>query len=213
MKRKLAALLLTLLLLAGCAGEKRALTEAEIARANEAFFFMKEVVENGTATQELNEVSCFFTSYYSRPSEIDLEEFLRYCPVGTILEEEDVEEYRAVLTALEIDPEKFPLPRDYIVPVHRYRKADVSALLEAYTGITADDLNNTAGILYLEAYDAYYNFTSDFGPGVFECVGGEQQGDTIRFWSEADADGTRKVLTLREADGVYLIQKFEKEAG
>ena len=66
-------------------------------------------------------------------------------------------------------------------------------------------------MLYLEEYDAYYNFTSDFGPGIFVCVGGEKAGDIIRLWSAPkDNDGSRDVLTIREADGGYFIQAYQE---
>ena len=210
MKKKWIFLLLAIWLLAGCGTQAQPLTEAEIAKANQAFAFLEEVTENGETKTQVSRISCFFTSFYAEPSELDLAEFLRYCPVGTILEDRDQEEYLAVLAALDIDPEPFPMPGDYIVPVHRYRKADVSALLEAYAGITAEDLPHTEGILYLEVYDAYYNFTSDFGPGMFTCTGGERQGDTLRFWSEP-VDGVRKVLTVKKADGAYRILSFLEE--
>ena len=101
----------------------------------------------------------------------------------------------------------------YDTPVHRYRAADISALLEQYAGITVADLNSWAGTLYLEEYDAFYNFTSDFGPGAFICSGGEKQGGVIRLWSDAGpAAKERDVLTLREEGGRYLIQSFRREA-
>lgn len=210
--KKLWLLLLTCLLMTGCAREQDGpLTEQEIARANEAFHWMREVEEDGDTVVRVSEVSCFFTRLYEKPSQIGLEELLRYCPLGTDLGEEDGEEYRAVLTALEIQWEPFPLPGDYVVPVHRYRRADVSAMLREYAGITAEDLTDTEGILYLEAYDAYYNITSDFAPGFFECTGGERKGDTIRFWSEEDAAGIRRVLTVRKQGEGYKIYAFTEE--
>ncbi len=74
-------------------------------------------------------------------------------------------------------------------------------------------MNSWAGTLYLEEYDAFYNFTSDFGPGAFICSGGEKQGGVIRLWSDAGpAAKERDVLTLREEGGRYLIQSFRREA-
>lgn len=214
MKRRNFGILLgiCLLLLAGCAREAAdgPLTQAEIAQANEAFQSQRAVYEEGrsTATVYPTEISCFFTSYYADPSEIALREFLQYCPIDSVLEDSDAEEFRTVIAAILEDPTFFSLPSKYVVPVHRYRKADVSALLTKYAGITIEELVNTEGVLYLEEYDAFYNFTSDFGPGRFECVGGERTGDTIRFWSETDEEGNRKELTVRKEKGTYVIQSF-----
>lgn len=210
MRKRMVCLLMamSLFLLAGCGKkEDSLLTEEEIARANEAFQNWEEVDGVIHSTQ----ISCFFTSFYEEPSQIDLWEFLQYCPIDTELEDSDAEEFHAVLAAVELDPEKFPLPSDYVTPVHRYRKADVSALLKKHAGITVDDLTGTEQRLYLEEYDAFYNFTSDFGPGYFECVGGERSGDAIRFWS-AESGGMRKVLTVKERDGEYFIWSFLEEA-
>ena len=64
-------------------------------------------------------------------------------------------------------------------------RAAVDETLEACAGITSADLKNTGGILYLPDYDAYYNFTSDYGPGWFEAAEGVRDGDTARLRSEA----------------------------
>ena len=97
------------------------------------------------------------------------------------------------------------------VPTRKYLKEDVSEVLLKYANITADDIVNTDDVLYLEEYDAYYNFTSDYGPGIFVCVGGEKVGDTIRLWSDPkDDNGSRDVLTIREVDGNYFIQAYQK---
>lgn len=218
MRKRITCMLLCfcLFLLAGCGREDMSvpLTEEQIARANEAFTSEMAVFEEGrtTAIVYSTEISCFFTSFYSDPSQIDLREFLLYCPIDTILEDSDAEEFQAVMAA-DGNAHGGVLPSDYVVPVHRYRKADVSALLKKYADITVDELANTENALYLEEYDSFYNFTSDFGPGYFQCVGGEIQGDTIRLWSEVDEEGSRSVLTIREVDGKYFIQAFEKIEG
>ena len=217
-KRRICKLLcLWLFLLAGCAGQEETtdgpLTQEQIARANEAFVSEMAVYGEGsnTAIVYSTQISCFFTSFYSQPSEIDLAEFLRYCPADTVLEDSDKAEFQAVMIADGNGKLVIP-PSQYVVPVHRYRKADVSALLEKYANIKVDDLTSTEGTLYLEEYDAFYNFTSDFGPGYFQCVGGEKQGDTIRLWSDTDErDGCVRVLTVKEVDGAYFIWSFLKE--
>ena len=53
-----------------------------------------------------------------------------------------------------------------------------------------------------EEYDCYYNFTSDAGFGMFECVSGDITGDTLPL------TGTDSILTLRLADDDWFIQSF-----
>ena len=65
---------------------------------------------------------------------------------------------------------------------------------------------------YLPEYDAYYNYTSDFGPGIFTCTWGERNDDLIRLYQET---GERTiVLTLRELDGeTWHIVSFRPAEG
>ena len=83
------------------------------------------------------------------------------------------------------------------------------ATLEEWAGITTEDLRSTDGVLYLEAYDAYYTFTSDFGPGVFLCTGGESDGETARLWTETGEDGSREELVLQRDGEDWHIRSFQ----
>ena len=196
-------LLLLFISLAGCG---KTLTKREIAQANLAFC-------GDTAGGNASEISCFFTCYYSDPREIDLWEFLQYCPAHVRLTYGDEQEFFDWLDASDsyLDGVTWKSPEEYFVPVWRYSKESVSALLTKYAGITADDLNSWGEALYMEKYDSYYNCTSDYGPGRFVCAGGERDGTFLRFWSETDQEGQREVLTLEEIDGTYLIRSFLRE--
>lgn len=216
MKEHVKIFLLALALLsvlAGCGtadSEKPVpLTKEEIAQVNEALSLPLGEPWNGK--NQLLEIACFFTSTYDSPEEINLEEFLAYCPSGTILEDTDGEEFRAVVAALPWEGGEDALPSDFPVPVHRFRKKDISALLERYAGITVDDLTSTDGVTYLEEYDCFYSFTSDFGPGMFTCEGGEVLGDMVRLWTDLRGEdgNARKVLTLRKSEDAYLISSFQ----
>ena len=85
------------------------------------------------------------------------------------------------------------------VPTHGITRASVDAALERYAGITAAELADTSGVPYLEEYDAWYTFTSDFGPGKFLCAGGEvdEAAGTARLWTEPREDGGRAELALQ----------------
>ena len=224
MKRylKFLILLLALTVLSGCSFRAQEgpelsdtvtpLTQEEIDAASEAFATTVEDADTGEI--RTSEVSCFFTCYYDKPEEISLSSFLKYFPNRSILESSDEAEF-AKLRELP----GFPFNNDgntstvesLPVPIHKYPKEAVSEVLLKYANITADDVVNTDDVLYLEEYDAYYNFTSDYGPGTFVCVGGEKAGDIIRLWSAPkNNDGSRDVLTIREADGGYFIQAYQE---
>jgi len=199
--------LFLLLFTASCSEKQpmKALSEKELAEANQWF---SGIVEENQITASC--ISCFFTSYYSDPREIDLMEFLKYCPVGEMLTDADAEEFRCWAEAAQWpDPEgKIQKPSEFYVPVRRLANSDVSAILMQYAGITTADLESYGSAVYLEKYDAFYNFTSDFAPGHFACVGGETDGRVVRFWSDLAQDGTREILTLELVDEQYLIRSF-----
>ncbi len=213
MKKKIFSLLIItcFIFLTGCTGnakpsEKRSLTDEEISQANEAFAIMIET-ESGP---EVNPISCFFTCYYTDPTEIDLEAFLRYCPVGQRLEDTDAQECSAFLAAAEFSGEAWDnkLPSQLPLPIHRKPKDAVTSLLKKYANITANDLICPETVVYLEEYDAYYTTTSDFAPGWFQCVNGEKEGNLIRLWSEPNKDGMRNELTLQIKEETYYIQSY-----
>jgi len=72
------------------------------------------------------------------------------------------------------------------LPIHRFTAKTINDTLKKYMGITLNDLSGvgTDELIYLKAYDAYYNFTSDAGFSSFVCSSGEKQGDIIRLYSE-----------------------------
>jgi len=189
------------------------LTEEELAQANEAFRVYGES-DNDKAL----ELSCFFPSSYADVTELNLEEFLRYYfHENSEMTDEDAEEFRA-LAALPGFPFRAESleswenrPGGLPVPIHRIPRAAVDETLETYAGITTADLKNTENVLYLPDYDAYYNFTSDYGPGFFEAAEGARDGDTARLRSEPvwrDGGEVVRELTLRKKDGRWLIQSF-----
>ena len=162
------------------------LTEAQIEEFKELFASTADVTDETTGEYRYTTstpVSCFFTSHYDDPRDIDL-------------------------------AERFKVPDDWAVPVRRIPKSDVSALLTQWADITVDDLCNQDGVTYLAQYDAFYEYASDFGPGSFIPMGGEQYGDSIRLWSAPrgeDGEGTHDELTLEvRPDGSYRIEAFRE---
>lgn len=189
------------------------LTAEELTQVNEAFNCYGSP-DNDKAL----ELACFFTSSYEDVTELDFEAFLRYYFNGSSdMEDGDAEEFRALAALPDFPWDKEDLerwgnvPSGLPVPVHRISKAAVDRTLETYAGITTADLKNTNGILYLEDYDSYYNFTSDYGPGWFEAAEGVRDGDTVRLRSEpawGDGGEVIKELTLREEGGRWLIRSL-----
>lgn len=174
-------------------------TEPWIREANAAFNATVSI--NGGADRA-SEISCFFSCTWEAPEEIDLAAFLRYCPLHEQLLDENTEEAQAVMAAMGENP-------FLVTPVWRYPREEVSALLKKYTGITVEELNSRDGVLYLEEYDAFYNCTSDWGPGRFYCTGGEQIGDRITLRGKS-GDGEERILTIREDRGTYSFLSYLK---
>lgn len=158
----------------------------------------------------VNARCCFLTSFYDGVTELNFEEFMRYFPGdGSRTSEAEFEALRGVdgwpfdwVESLE----KMP------VPVHKYPKRLVDLILSEYAGVSTADLN-TEGVAYLPEYDAYYNYTSDFGPGMFVCTRGERDGDIIRLYSVNGTD----LLTLRQVDDtsyqIVSLQRLESPVG
>lgn len=211
------SLLLMITLLASCGVKETEksvqpvpLTEAEIDQVNEAFASMRE--ENGMLIP--TEVSCFFTSYYDRAEELDFKEFIWYFPAGGKIE--DGKEF-AALAALPDFPWKEPFAggrsiseENLPVPIHKIPEEAINAALTKWAGITLDDVAGKSEILYLDEYNSFYTYTSDFGPGFFTCTEGEVNGDAVQLWSEANSEGRRDLLTLEEENGNWYIRSFQK---
>lgn len=179
------------------------LTEEELETYRSAF--QPELTE-GEQITGVNPVSAFFTSYYQRPEELNFEEFLRYLPGSeSVKDDPDDPEFQA-LTAHPL----WPFDGDLVpTPIHRYSRQVVDQVLERYAGITAAELSGVGmyTVIYLEEYDAWYNFTSDYGPGMFIPAYGLREGSTVTLWEQSSGNGTPgDALTLEESeDGFHIL--------
>ena len=182
----------------------RALSQEEIDQVNEAFASWTE--ENGVTIA--TPVSGFFTSYYDDVTRLDFAAFLQYFPDDGTLSAGDEAE-AAALAALPGYPWGIS-PGS--VPIHRITRASVDAALERYAGITSAGLADTSGVPCLEDYDAWYTFTSDFGPGMFVCAGGQVEGDTALLWTADREDGYRTELTLQKDGENWYIRAHRNTA-
>ena len=211
-----AAVLLLILCLSACGSpEKEQNTEAvkaeavvemsaeELAAVEEAFYVMLTV--NGE--MRINPLNCFLTSYYDSVDKLDLQAFLRYFPGSELGTEAEFEALRNYKDWPFSDCEKLS---DMPVPLHRYKAETVRAALEKYGNISLDELNieNAPGVYYLEEYDAFYNYTSDFGLFLLNCVRGEKQGDKLYLYSEEYEEYPDKImvrLTLEKRGDEYIV--------
>ena len=174
------------------------LTEAELAEYRAAFW--PEIMD-GEAVVGGNPVSAFFTSYYARPGDLNFEEFLRYLPRSEPVEDNpDAPEFQA-LTRHPLWPFEGNLVP---TPIRRYARQSVDEVLEQYAGITTEDLSGVGmdTVLYLEEYHAWYNFTSDYGPGMFIPVYGLREGSTVTLWEMSSKD----TLILEETEEGFRIR-------
>lgn len=182
------------------------LNAEQIAQINEAFSpILYDRQGNPIGT---NPWSCFFTSYYDNVRNLNFEEFMYYFPGdGSKASESEFE----ALKSVDVWPFKEVETLGAMpVPVHKYPARLVNLVLGEYAGITTDDLD-TSKVAYLAEYDAYYNYTSDYGPGMFVCTRGETEGDIVRLYEETP-NGT-DMLTLRKNGTNYRIISHQRIEG
>ena len=116
-------------------------------------------------------ISCFFTSLYDHPRNLNANAFITYCPSQEELGPEDEAEFQLVQKKLDwrntsshlLTLEEMP------VPCHRLPRSYINKILMQYAGITVEDMHSDwkAKLCYVPETDCFYTTTSDFGPGVF----------------------------------------------
>lgn len=176
----------------------RTLTQEEIGTINAAFDPI--IYDKQGNPMSTNIWSCFFTSYYDDIRDMDFAEFLMYYPSdGSTV---DRHEFDALRNQEDFWFKNAESLDNMPVPVNKLSARIVELTLKEYAGITLKDLD-TSKVDYLAEYDAFYNYTSDYAPGIFQCTRGEIDGDLVRLYEETD-NGT-DILTLRKDGDRYLI--------
>ena len=153
--------------------------------------------------------SYFLTSYYDNVSDLNFEEFIRYFPSSGKTSEAEFEALKKL--------DDWPFKRvarmeDMPVPIQQHTASSINEVLTRWGGITTNDLD-TAGVCYLEKYDAYYTYTSDFNTALFAAESGQQIGDYVYLY-EPVGNGGIAVLTLHLTAGtdewqVVSHQRFD----
>lgn len=162
-----------------------------------------------------NIISCFLASYYADARGIDLIEFLRYCPLAQ--EVTDEQEYQALKAANLQESFWQESLAQMAVPLWRYPAQEVDSALQKWAGIGLEDLSLSrdwkhSALLYSEEYDAFYNFTSDWGPAFFTPVSGKREGDRVILRSQS-AELCLQELEDGDFRFVYHIQLPEGDDG
>lgn len=153
--------------------------------------------------------SYFLTSYYDNIRDLNFEEFIRYFPSSGKTSEAEFE----ALKKLDDWPFKWvENMADMPVPIQQHTVSSINEVLTRWGGITTNDLD-TAGVCYLEKYDAYYTYTSDFNTALFAAESGQQIGDYVYLY-EPVGNGGIAVLTLHLTAGtdewqVVSHQRFD----
>lgn len=184
--------------------EYRALTEEQRAQVSE---YLRPYDESSDGGVESALLSGFVRrAYYADPTQIDLDQLLRYSPLGELVTDEA--EYQALKQVEGWYRGEDATLANSNTPVWRYPGTAVDQLLQEYAGITRADLGEQhwERLLYQPANDCYYNFTSDSGPGEFTCTRGYVDGDWVILYDEQSYDETVRELRLHKAeDGRWLF--------
>ena len=163
-------------------------------------------------------ISCFFTSRYSDPRDMDAGEFLYYCPGQGILEAGDEEEFRLVQEKADWrvgEDNHLAFLEEMPVPCHRLPRGYINEILTQYAGITVEEMHTDwlKDAFYIPETDCFYTFSSDFGPGMFLPVYGERNGDTVTLWEAPSAEsGASDMLVLQKSGEDWHILSHRSAA-
>ena len=182
--------------LTGQYSPRRTLTQEELAAYNAVMDPAVRDESGDIVDFHIQPFSYFFSSYYENVRNLNFEEFIRYFPDSGQATEAEFEALKKL--------DDWPFNRvarmeDMPVPIHRHTISSINEVLTRWGGITTSNLD-TSGVCYLEEYDAYYTFTSDFNMFYFIAESGEQVGNYV-YLRKSVENGNIAVLTLRLMPG------------
>lgn len=182
--------------LTGQYSPRRTLTQEELAAYNAVMDPAVRDESGDIVDFHIQPFSYFFSSYYKNVRNLNFEEFIRYFPDSGQATEAEFE----ALKKLDNWPFKqVERMENMPVPIHRHTVSSINEVLTRWGGITTSNLD-TSGVCYLEEYDAYYTFTSDFNMFYFIAESGEQVGNYV-YLRKSVENGNIAVLTLRLMPG------------
>ena len=175
---------------------RRTLTQEELAAYNAVMDPAVRDESGDIVDFHIQPFSYFFSSYYKNVRNLNFEEFIRYFPDSGQATEAEFEALKKL--------DDWPFKRvarmeDMPVPIHRHTISSINEVLTRWGGITTSNLD-TSGVCYLEEYDAYYTYTSDFNMFYFIAESGEQVGNYV-YLRKSVENGNIAVLTLRLTPG------------
>ena len=182
--------------LTGQYSPRRTLTQEELAAYNAVMDPAVRDESGDIVDFHIQPFSYFFSSYYKNVRNLNFEEFIRYFPDSGQATEAEFEALKKL--------DDWPFKRvarmeDMPVPIHRHTVSSINEVLTRWGGITTSNLD-TSGVCYLEEYDAYYTFTSDFNMFYFIAESGEQVGNYV-YLRKSVENGNIAALTLRLMPG------------
>ena len=182
--------------LTGQYSPRRTLTQEELAAYNAVMDPAVRDESGDIVDFHIQPFSYFFSSYYKNVRNLNFEEFIRYFPDSGQATEAEFEALKKL--------DDWPFKRvarmeDMPVPIHRHTVSSINEVLTRWGGITTSDLD-TSGVCYLEEYDAYYTYTSDFNMFYFIAESGEQVGNYV-YLRKSVENGNIAALTLRLMPG------------
>lgn len=160
-------------------------------------------------------ISCFFTSQYSDPRNMDAEKFLCYCPDQGVLEAGkagDEEEFRIVQEKVDWrfgEDNHLASLEEIPVPCHRLPRSYINEILTKYAGITVEEMHTDwlEEALYIPETDCFYTFTSDFGPGMFLPCYGEKSGNIVTLWEapSVESEASDKLMLQKSGEDWQIL--------
>lgn len=171
------------------------------------------IEEWGGYTVSPTPISCFFTSLYDDPRDMDANTFITYCPSLKVLDSDDEDEFRLVQKKINFratDGHLLTL-EEMPTPCHRLPRSYINDILMQYAGITIEDMHSDwkSNLCYVPETDCFYTFTSDFGPGAFNPSYGEKSGAIVTLWGASSCNEGPAVLTLQKNGNGWLIRSFQ----
>ena len=151
-------------------------------------------------------ISCFFTSQYNDPRDMDAGAFLYYCPDQGLLEAGDEAEFRIVQEKADWrvgEDSHLASLEEMPVPCHRLPRSYINEILTKYAGITVEEMHTDwlKDALYIPETDCFYTFSSDFGPGSFLPGYGEKDGNIVTLWEAPSGESGDADMLVLQKDG------------
>ncbi len=186
--------------------QQRVLTQSEIDDFVQAFTV--SLPSKKPNEEVINPVCHMFSSYYEQVEDINLFDFVYYMPrhILSSQSEADVAQFEALKKVDGFIYRNVEKLEDTITPLGSIGRDQVNDVLLKFAAISLDQLagKGSEGVLYLDQYQSFYSYASDFGVGIFRPIKGEINGAILKLYSE------QAILTLEKRGDYYYIVSHVK---